>query len=557
MRKRIELLAHAGAPSGRKDDDQYRAQADAYFDFMAGTIMKLSSSTPESPIAAPTKPDENAQRDDDEAVAESPTVFLDDTQLAITVLQSQLLTSSLPVASGKTADYDRDRIQNTPTEAVSSDDQQSPTPNEALVERESLLQQICSSGKRPRGEGGEDVRRDVGGRTAKAVNGEPRQRRASYDALSLSSYLKTPVLDRPVKKRRVEGSGKASFQNVLQSHATVRAGDQAGLRLSHESSHEGATEVPAPPATAPAAIQRSQGSLPASELTSELPTSYSLSDITSESSRARVGVSQRSIRTPTGAAAAVLSKNADASTVSGSSGRGDASAASRAPSIISTSHALDNPQPEVVVIEDDMQGAAGVSKVPKDPKAAASLLSDGKPSEQVLSTAPAGQGPVRQTGGTHSAPDIPQLPHSLSTSILPPEPEVSLDRFTTHITLALANLAAHPDVHDRYQPVTVTREIRPLERGYWLIDPSPWSLDRQVKFWRFLEQVIGNGSLGWGVWCTRAADSSFGVIRAYCWGEVVMHMYLLLYVASSSQVRKLGLCWVDGQEEVVVRMRKA
>ena len=67
--------------------------------------------------------------------------------------------------------------------------------------------------------------------------------------------------------------------------------------------------------------------------------------------------------------------------------------------------------------------------------------------------------------------------------------------------------------------------------------------------------MIGPGRVGWGVWCTREADTL--VVRVYCWGEVARHVYLMLYVASKSKVRKLGLNWVDADGEVVVQMRGA
>ena len=46
-----------------------------------------------------------------------------------------------------------------------------------------------------------------------------------------------------------------------------------------------------------------------------------------------------------------------------------------------------------------------------------------------------------------------------------------------------------------------------------------------------------------------------GLVKVFCWGEVVPHVYLLLYVASNNRVRKSGLQWVDAEGEVVVRMR--
>jgi len=92
--------------------------------------------------------------------------------------------------------------------------------------------------------------------------------------------------------------------------------------------------------------------------------------------------------------------------------------------------------------------------------------------------------------------------------------------------------------------------------------------------------------VGWGVWCTREAfdqecrplsaseegtngggatvhtdasasvtprSNGLGRVRVFCWGEVVEHVYLLLYVASRSRIRKVGAVWVDADEEVVIR----
>ena len=92
--------------------------------------------------------------------------------------------------------------------------------------------------------------------------------------------------------------------------------------------------------------------------------------------------------------------------------------------------------------------------------------------------------------------------------------------------------------------------------------------------------------MGWGVWCTREAfdeecrplsaseegtngggtadldqalqsvtprSAGLGRVRVFCWGEVVEHVYLLLYVASRSRIRKVGAVWVDADEEVVIR----
>jgi len=146
----------------------------------------------------------------------------------------------------------------------------------------------------------------------------------------------------------------------------------------------------------------------------------------------------------------------------------------------------------------------------------------------------------------------------LSVVIRPPDPEVTLDHFTTHVTEHLHWLTKN--VEATYSPASTSRDLRPLERGYWLLSPSSWDTQLQIDFWRFLQQMVGKGNAGWGVWCCRepAVDGlSLGTVRVFCWGEVVQHVYLMLYVASKSKVRKLGLQWIDAEEVVVVQMRLA
>jgi hypothetical protein len=112
-----------------------------------------------------------------------------------------------------------------------------------------------------------------------------------------------------------------------------------------------------------------------------------------------------------------------------------------------------------------------------------------------------------------------------------------------------------------------------MERGHWLVGCPEWPPEWQLKFWNTLQTVIGGGSAGWGVWCSRGKEaplafdsqtveseqnvdaSAFFPVRIYCWGEIVKHIYLLLYVASSSKVRKLGLQWIDAEGQVVVQMQ--
>jgi hypothetical protein len=158
-----------------------------------------------------------------------------------------------------------------------------------------------------------------------------------------------------------------------------------------------------------------------------------------------------------------------------------------------------------------------------------------------------------------------------------------------------------------YKPSTQTRPLDPLERGYWLVhlaienqnqhhDPDPadplqnpnldpelgttnpiqkptensnpklkenartWPYPLFHAFWSFLSDFVGrDGRAGWGVWCIlEAAPSTLShthvSLKIYAWGEVAMHVYLLLYLASERRVRGMGVQWRDAREEVVIQM---
>ncbi|MCJ1254420.1 hypothetical protein MMC24_002235 [Lignoscripta atroalba] len=119
------------------------------------------------------------------------------------------------------------------------------------------------------------------------------------------------------------------------------------------------------------------------------------------------------------------------------------------------------------------------------------------------------------------------------------------------------------------------------------------------KFWEYLTRFVGGGRAGWGVWCSREysneVDDQDGlrnhdkdtnksiennekmdtmiqqtkqqhhqqqpprrheqqVIKIYCWGEIVGHIYLVLILASDRRIRGMGARWVDAGGEVVVQM---
>ncbi|KAF9879842.1 hypothetical protein CkaCkLH20_02653 [Colletotrichum karsti] len=136
--------------------------------------------------------------------------------------------------------------------------------------------------------------------------------------------------------------------------------------------------------------------------------------------------------------------------------------------------------------------------------------------------------------------------------IHPTGPPVGSTRLTPDdlLTPRLRDLARQLNISKRYRPAEQARELRPFERGHWLLDWTTWRPTLRERAWHFLTDYILDGFAGWGVWCMRAADWSW--LRVYCWGHVVGHVYLALYLASERALKTDSARWVDGAGEVVV-----
>lgn len=118
------------------------------------------------------------------------------------------------------------------------------------------------------------------------------------------------------------------------------------------------------------------------------------------------------------------------------------------------------------------------------------------------------------------------------------------------VTAHLKYMAENFGLKERYRPKFQTRELRPFERGYWLLDCSSWEQSLKDEAWSFLTDHIEQGLVGWGTTCKR--DKAFTWIRLYCWGHVVGHMYLLLWAASRRQAKYVGMSWIAGDGKAVV-----
>ncbi|MCJ1474363.1 hypothetical protein MMC13_003021 [Lambiella insularis] len=170
-----------------------------------------------------------------------------------------------------------------------------------------------------------------------------------------------------------------------------------------------------------------------------------------------------------------------------------------------------------------------------------------------------------------------------TVEVHPPPPETFSEPFKTHITPGLVQIEAILNLQKYFQPFSTSRGIRPLERGHWLLlfDDKVSLTDRE-KFWKFLEDYVSEGRFGWGVWCekspvvadprsdyeVRGAPHGAGkgvvdeqqplrdeILKVYCWGEVVGHIYIVLLMANNRKVKTMNVQWLDASGEVVVRMK--
>ncbi|KAF6837655.1 hypothetical protein CPLU01_03008 [Colletotrichum plurivorum] len=136
--------------------------------------------------------------------------------------------------------------------------------------------------------------------------------------------------------------------------------------------------------------------------------------------------------------------------------------------------------------------------------------------------------------------------------IHPPGPPVANTELAPDalLTPKLRELARQLNIGKRFHPIEQRRDLRPFERGHWLLDWTGWRPTLRERAWHFLTDYILEGFAGWGVWCKRAEDWSW--LRVYCWGHVVGHIYLALYLASERALKTDSARWLDGTGDVVV-----
>ena len=158
---------------------------------------------------------------------------------------------------------------------------------------------------------------------------------------------------------------------------------------------------------------------------------------------------------------------------------------------------------------------------------------------------------VSDTGpvSTSSSAVLEEIHNSLE--IRPPSPPVGLDIMNPEdmISDKFAKLAK--DLTGRYRP-ELKRQVESFERGYWLLDCKTWDMESRMRMWVFLNNYLHRQLAGWGTWCRR--DANYEWIRLYCWGHVVEHTYLLLYLSSERYLKRTSAAWYDAGGELVIQV---
>lgn len=464
----MELLVHVAASSSRKDDEKHKSQARNYHSFEPVNHVWIQQRRDET-LDATAVPAELSQMSDlynVEATGWKPAMLIEDTQLAVSALDSQLLTSSLrpdytfpAVPRGLETGHDISRVT---THSPSSLSTQLSSPTARL-------------GKRPRAD--------------------------------------SEQIEVPSRKSHVLGS---PFVPICENRGLSigYVGMQEAADESLSNSPTAVRETAAQPPTHSASWEND-------DIPSELPSSYSISDVTLGSN------GPTDFQRSSGPAA----DEADAGT----------------PSLAEAAHTGTGEGTRPVAANKTLEeGNLDTVEGVQSPNAVAAGPAN-------LQDPPVSQEPRRN-------PEVAGLFKDLPLSISPPPPPTSTASFKTHVTPDLQSLATKSHLLNCYKPTLSVRKLRTSERGYWLINPHTWPAGLQVDFWRFLQQMIENSFAGWGIWCTRDPTNStstvpgLGTVMVFCWGEVVQHVYLMLYVASRSKVRKVGAAWIDADDHIVIQM---
>jgi len=151
----------------------------------------------------------------------------------------------------------------------------------------------------------------------------------------------------------------------------------------------------------------------------------------------------------------------------------------------------------------------------------------------------------------------PSNPTSFWADVLevrPPPPKTSKEDLIPErlITPSLQQFVRKFPAESLYQVERQVRDLRAMERGYWLVNSQAWDERLRRSFWDYIAAFINKGHGGWGLWSVR--DKEFKSIRVYCWGITVKHVYLLLHISSGNKIKGTESRWIDGKGEDIIIM---
>lgn len=318
------------------------------------------------------------------------------------------------------------------------------------------------------------------------VRGQQFTNERNDSSIAHSSHLQTPIFHRQAKRRRLLSPQveQAFIASSLQQHNLPSVSAIDHPQQSEKQPGVSSSSQPQP--------------LKSSADTSELPTSYSLSDIVLSPTFIPPSSVQRSISDPG--------------------------------PLITRTHTHGQ----------DIAVQAMIEPLLDDPHTGDKMVRD------------AGIYHTVQLGG--EAMVTAEIPNATSIRlIIAPPPRPRLGKFTTHVTDALKLLEDSPKLRDVYRPTAPTRPLQILERGHWCFSISSWPKSLQDSFWAFLEAFVTGGAAGWGIYCCwNPLEGGKNVIEAFCWGEIVEHTYLLLHVASGGKIKTSAARWVDSSGKVIL-----
>lgn len=187
----------------------------------------------------------------------------------------------------------------------------------------------------------------------------------------------------------------------------------------------------------------------------------------------------------------------------------------------------------------------------------------------------------------------PPVSSQSGRSILDPPPKPSNASFKTYITAPLALITAHlplPTFYVSFQAQPPNRQLKTHERGHWSFSISSFSVAHKKKVWTYLEKFIGEGRAGrvscfleemkneiveeakkWPAMAQSGDNSKTHdrtlpeeredspgkeeFLKVYCMGEAVPSIWLLLFIATSRQIKGRRARWIDASETIVVQMK--